>query len=173
MKSGLWTINNFKYIKVITVIEKTHDQAYRKYIMQKTHLETAFSAKQQQAQKAVKTTKISLSEARITGAKPYFAKKQKKLQQTGQSLLTRLDKLKQIEKRQSLPIIKMNLLSSKLWQGQILVRAHKIRRQTCHHRTKRLRENNFTQTIFKSTQQTLAKCANSRRSKNRLLQSGY
>lgn len=49
----------------------------------------------------------------------------------------------------------MNLLSSKLWQGQILVRAHnwsyiidknrsgkqqvfsKIRRQTCHHRTKR------------------------------------
>ena len=39
--------------------------------------------------------------------------------------------------------------------------------------TKRLRENNFTQTIFKSTQQTLAKCANSRRSKNRLLQSGY
>ena len=42
------------------------------------------------------------------------AKKQKKLQQTGQSLLTRLDKLKQIEKRQSLPIIKMNLLSSKL-----------------------------------------------------------
>lgn len=92
--------------------------------MQKTHLETAFSAKQQQAQKAVKTTKISLSEARITGAKPYFAKKQKKLQQTGQSLLTRLDKLKQIEKRQSLPIIKMNLLSSKLWQGQILVRAH-------------------------------------------------
>ena len=41
----------------------------------------------------------------------------------------------------------------------------KIRRQTCHHRTKRLRENNFTQTIFKSTQQTLAKCANSRRSK--------
>ena len=39
--------------------------------------------------------------------------------------------------------------------------------------TKRLRENNSTQTIFKSTQQTLAKCANSRRSKNRLLQSGY
>ena len=114
--------SNYQQQKIIS--EKTHDQAYRKYIMQKTHLETAFSAKQQQAQKAVKTTKISLSEARITGAKPYFAKKQKKLQQTGQSLLTRLDKLKQIEKRQSLPIIKMNLLSSKLWQGQILVRAH-------------------------------------------------
>ena len=116
--------SNYQQQKIIS--EKTHDQAYRKYIMQKTHLETAFSAKQQQAQKAVKTTKISLSEARITGAKPYFAKKQKKLQQTGQSLLTRLDKLKQIEKRQSLPIIKMNLLSSKLWQGQILVRAHNL-----------------------------------------------
>ena len=87
--------SNYQQQKIIS--EKTHDQAYRKYIMQKTHLETAFSAKQQQAQKAVKTTKISLSEARITGAKPYFAKKQKKLQQTGQSLLTRLDKLKQIE----------------------------------------------------------------------------
>lgn len=83
--------SNYQQQKIIS--EKTHDQAYRKYIMQKTHLETAFSAKQQQAQKAVKTTKISLSEARITGAKPYFAKKQKKLQQTGQSLLTGLDKL--------------------------------------------------------------------------------
>ena len=48
-------------------------------LCKKTHLETAFSAKQQQAQKAVKTTKISLSEARITGAKPYFAKKTEKV----------------------------------------------------------------------------------------------
>lgn len=112
--------SNYQQQKIIT--EKTHDQAYHKYMTQKTHLEKAFAAKQQQARKATKMPKISPSEAKITGAKPYFAKKQKKLQQTGQALLTRLEKLEQIEKRKTLPAIKMDLLPSKLWQGQILIR---------------------------------------------------
>lgn len=36
--------------------------------------------------------------------------------------MTRLEKLEQIEKRKTLPAIKMDLLPSKLWQGQILIR---------------------------------------------------
>lgn len=82
----------------------------------------------------------------------------------------------------------MNLLSSKLWQGQILVRAHnwsyiidkKPLWQTASFSVKSgdklaiigpngCGKTTLLKQFLKSTQQTLAKCANSRRSKNRLL----
>lgn len=132
----IWSLENGKlviyqgnyssYVHQKAIAEKTHDQAYARYTAQKTHLEKAFAAKQRQAQKATKMPDISPSEARITGAKPYFAKKQKKLQQTGQALLTRLEQLDKVDKRQILPPVKLELAASKLWQGQVLLRAQNL-----------------------------------------------
>ena len=56
---------------------KLYDEKYEK---KKAQLEEALRLKERKAERATKTPKkVSNSEARITGAKPYFAKKQKKL----------------------------------------------------------------------------------------------
>lgn len=131
--SEIWSIENSKlkiypgnyenYKRQKDIENTTADQAFLQYQAKKAHLEKAFLAKQQQAKKATDTTNISPSEARITGAKPYFAKKQKKLHKTGQALLTRLEQLEEVKKRPILTDIKLDLQDTKLWDGQILVRS--------------------------------------------------
>ncbi|WP_332694427.1 Vga family ABC-F type ribosomal protection protein [Halalkalibacter lacteus] len=84
--------------------------AYEKYELKKKQLEEALKLKEKKAEKATKTPKkISKSEAKITGAKPYFSKKQKKLQQAGKAIETRLEKLEKVEKIKETPPLKMNL----------------------------------------------------------------
>ncbi len=57
-----------------------YEKEYEKYINKKKQLENALKAKKQKAKRATnKPKKVSKSEAKITGAKPYFAKKQKSL----------------------------------------------------------------------------------------------
>ncbi|MDV2686076.1 Vga family ABC-F type ribosomal protection protein [Alkalihalophilus lindianensis] len=109
-------------------IEQEQDlAAYEKYEKKKRQLEEALKAKEQKAERATKTPKnVSKSEARITGAKPYFAKKQKKLQKTGKAIETRLEKLDQVEKPKEAPPLKMNLPYQETFTGRIMLRVEDV-----------------------------------------------
>src|SRR5690606_17135733 len=97
--------------------------AYEKYVQKKKQLEEALRLKEQKAQRAAKAPKnVSASEAKITGAKPYFAKKQKKLHQTAKSIQTRLEKLEKVEKVKEEPPVKMDVLHGDTVKGKIVLR---------------------------------------------------
>lgn len=97
--------------------------AYEQYEKKKTQLEEAIILKERKAERATKTPKkVSSSEAKITGAKPYFAKKQKKLQQVAKAIETRLEKLDKVEKVKEAPPIKMNLPNEEAFKGRIVLR---------------------------------------------------
>jgi pleuromutilin/lincosamide/streptogramin A transport system ATP-binding/permease protein len=107
--------------------DRQHDEAYERYMEERRHLERAIRLKEEKAARATKKPKnVSASEARITGAKPYFAKKQKKLQQNVKAMETRLEKLEKVEKRRLPPPIKMSLLHSDAIRGKIIVRVEDL-----------------------------------------------
>ncbi|UOQ49259.1 ABC-F type ribosomal protection protein [Gracilibacillus caseinilyticus] len=91
---------NYQQYKEQKDLEVQQQQlACQKYQDKKQQLEKAITLKSEKATRATKKPKnVSTSEASITGAKPYFAKKQKKMQQTAKALETRLEKLEKVEK---------------------------------------------------------------------------
>jgi len=101
--------------------------SYEKYEKKKLQLEEALDAKLKKAEKATKTPKkVSNSEARIIGAKPYFAKKQKKLQKVAKSIETRLEKLDKVERVKDAPPLKMNLPYQETFKGKIILHAEDV-----------------------------------------------
>src|SRR5690606_3715260 len=80
--------------------------------------------------KAARATKkpkqVSPSEAKITGAKPYFAKKQKKLQKAAKSMETRLEKLEKVEKPREHPPIHMDVPNHEAFRGRIVMRVRDL-----------------------------------------------
>ncbi len=107
--------------------DRQHDEAYEHYMQERRQLERAIRLKEEKAARATKKPKhVSTSEARIAGAKPYFAKKQKKLAQTVKAMETRLDKMEKVEKRRELPPIKMNLLHGDVIRGKIVLRVENL-----------------------------------------------
>lgn len=95
---------------------------FEKYEKTKKQLERAIEAKQQKAERAVKKpASAGSSEAR--NVKPYYAKKQKKLQTTAKSLETRLEKLNKVEKQKELPPIRMNMQKQESLTNRVVIRA--------------------------------------------------
>ncbi len=106
---------------------RQHQQKYEKYQAKKQQLERALTLKSEKAERATKKPKnTSASEAKITGAKPYFAKKQKKLQQTAKSIETRLEKLEKVEKPFEETPIKMDLPNQEKLAGKVLIRVENL-----------------------------------------------
>ncbi|WP_010651915.1 Vga family ABC-F type ribosomal protection protein [Oceanobacillus massiliensis] len=103
---------------------RQQENAYENYQQKKRQLENALEQKEQKAQRATKKPKsVSKSEASITGAKPYFAKKQKKLHKTAKAIETRLEKLEAVEKVKEHTPIKMGLPNQEKIAGRIVIRA--------------------------------------------------
>lgn len=133
----IWEINEGK-IKVYTgnysdyadqkEAERHQEQAaYENYEKKKKQLEETLKLKERKAQRATKKPKnLSGSEARIKGAKPYFAKKQKKLQQTANAIETRLEKLEKVEKAKELQPLKMNLPNAETFKNRVILRAEDV-----------------------------------------------
>lgn len=98
--------------------------AYEHYQQKKQQLERAIEKKEQKAQRATKTpkSKIGSTEESLKGAKPYFAKKQKKLQKTSKALETRLDNLEKVEKVREAAPLKMALPNQARLQQKIILR---------------------------------------------------
>jgi pleuromutilin/lincosamide/streptogramin A transport system ATP-binding/permease protein len=99
--------------------------AYEQYKTKKKQLEEAIKIKENKAEKATKAPKhVSGIEAKKT--KPYFAKKQKKLQKTAKSIETRLEKLDVVEKVKETPPLKMNLPNEDTFKDRIILRVEDV-----------------------------------------------
>lgn len=121
-------IGNYSdYVKQKELEYQQKKLAYEEYEKKKKQLEEALKLKEKKAEKATKAPKkVSNSEARITGAKPYFAKKEKKLQKTAKAIETRLAKLEKAEKVKELPPLKMNLPYGESIKGRIIIRVQDV-----------------------------------------------
>ncbi|WP_062354399.1 ribosomal protection-like ABC-F family protein [Bacillus kwashiorkori] len=107
---------------------KHHNKEYEKFVQKKKQLEAAMREKEQKAQRATKKPKkLSASEARIKGGKPYFAKKQKKLNQGAKAIQTRIEKLEKVEKIKEAPPIKMEVIHQDSLKKRIIIRGEKVR----------------------------------------------
>ena len=119
--------NYSDYVRQKELEKEQQIQAYEKYVKKKRQLEEALQLKQKKAERATKTPKkTSRSEAKITGAKPYFAKKQKKLQKAKKAMETRLEKLEKVEKPREDPPIKMNLPHQESLQGRVILQVQDV-----------------------------------------------
>ncbi len=117
--------SDYKQQKELEILQ--HEKDYEKYIKKKKQLETAMQTKEQKAQRATRTPKkISASEAGSLGAKPYFAKKQKKLHQGVKSIQSRIDQLEQVDKPFEAKPLKMNLPYHKELKNRIIIRGEQI-----------------------------------------------
>ncbi|MCM3761754.1 ABC-F type ribosomal protection protein [Alkalihalobacillus oceani] len=106
---------------------RSQQQAYEQYQKKKRQLEEALKEKERKAARATKKPKkVSASEAKITGAKPYFAKKQKKLQQNAKAIETRIEQLEKVEKVKDLPTISMQAADEPALKKQIIIRAEQV-----------------------------------------------
>ncbi|WP_277678546.1 Vga family ABC-F type ribosomal protection protein [Gracilibacillus dipsosauri] len=119
---------NYQRFKEQKELEKQQQlQEYEKYQTKKQQLENALVLKSEKAARATKKPKnTSASEAKITGAKPYFAKKQKKLQQTAKAIETRLEKLDKVEKPYEETPIKMELPQQDKIKGRKLIQVENL-----------------------------------------------
>jgi len=106
---------------------RQQELAYEVYEKKKQQLEEALRLKKQKAERATKAPKkVSPSEAKITGAKPYFAKKQKKLQKAAKAIEKRLEMLEKVEKTKEIPPIKMNVPHTDTFKDRIIIRVQEV-----------------------------------------------
>ncbi|MCJ8006409.1 Vga family ABC-F type ribosomal protection protein [Lederbergia wuyishanensis] len=115
--------NYTDYLSYKELERKQQENSYEQYERKKKQLEEALILKEQKAARATKTPKkVSPSESRITGAKPYFANKQKKLRKAAKAIETRLDKLEKVEKLKDIPAVKMKLPNEESFKGRTVLR---------------------------------------------------
>lgn len=114
--------NYSAYVNQKELEQRQHEAEYEKYEKKKRQLEEALVLKQKKAARATKTTKRVESGA----SKPYFAKKQKKLDQNANALKTRLEKLEKVEKVRELPPIKMKLPNEESFKGRMVLRVEEL-----------------------------------------------
>lgn len=120
--------NYSDYIAQREVEEQEQKKEYEKFKQKERQLKEAIELKDEKAARATKKPKnLSSSEARIKGAKPYFAKKQKKLHQNSKALQTRLNQLEVIEKPQEAEPIKMDLPNTRAFKNKTMVRAEQFK----------------------------------------------
>lgn len=81
--------------------------------------------KEKKAARAAKVPK-SVSKLEASKTKPYFAKKQKKLQKTAKAIETRLEQLEKVEKVKNPVAIKMDLPNAETVKGKIIIRIEDV-----------------------------------------------
>ncbi|MBM7579592.1 ribosomal protection-like ABC-F family protein [Jeotgalibacillus terrae] len=100
---------------------RQQEAAHEQFLRKKKQLESAIEEKEKRAKRAtVKPTDGTASSAK--NAKPYFAKKQKKLRQTAKALETRLDQMEKIERPKEAAPIKMTLPNESDMKGRPIIR---------------------------------------------------
>ncbi|MCO7175737.1 Vga family ABC-F type ribosomal protection protein [Sporolactobacillus kofuensis] len=126
-KVNVYPGNYSAYARQKEIEHAEQQSAYESYEKKKRQLEEALTLKKRKAQRATKKPKnLSGSEARIIGAKPYFAKKQKKLQQTVASIETRLEKLEKVDKVKEIQPLTMDLPNADTFKNRIILRVEDV-----------------------------------------------
>src|SRR5699024_5395497 len=119
--------NYSDYTKQKRVEYNQAQQAFEKYRKEKKQLEEALKQKEEQAQRATKKPKhISSSEARIKGAKQYYANEKKKRRRTEEVFERGVKNGEEIKKPRDRPPIKMNLPNVESFRNQIILRAEGV-----------------------------------------------
>ncbi|WP_227396386.1 ribosomal protection-like ABC-F family protein [Jeotgalibacillus aurantiacus] len=103
---------------------RQQEEAHVQYERKKKQLEDAIEEKEKRAKRATKKPKDG-TEIESKNAKPYFAKKQKKLRQTAKALETRLKQMEKVERPRELPPVKMNLPNESDMKGRAIIRFDK------------------------------------------------
>lgn len=117
--------NYTDYVRQKEIERKQRELAYEQYEKKRKQLEEALRQKEQQAARATRVPKhVNPKEAK--GAKPHFAKIQKKLYQSAKAMETRLEKLEKVEKEKQLPPIRMNLPNEEAFKGRIILRVEDL-----------------------------------------------
>lgn len=115
--------NYSDYAKQKELELQQHQQAFEAYMSKKRQLEEALELKKRKAARATKKPKkTSLSEANQKGVKPYFAKKQKKLDTTAKALETRIENLEKVEKPYEEPSIRMSIPGAEKLKSRVIIR---------------------------------------------------
>lgn len=126
-KITIYKGNYSEYVEQKDLERQQQENAYEQYEKRKKQLEEALVLKEQKADRATKLPKkASASEARMKGAKPYFANKQKKLRKAAKAIETRLEKLEKVEKVKEQPAIKMNLPDEEAFKGRMILRIENL-----------------------------------------------
>ncbi|MUK90293.1 ABC-F type ribosomal protection protein [Ornithinibacillus sp. L9] len=101
--------------------------AYEQYISKKKQLENALEQKKKKAARATKNpNKKSDSDSKQMGAKPYFAKKQKKLETTAKAIKTRIEKLEKVEKVKEEAPLNMDIVGAKTLKNRVILRVEEV-----------------------------------------------
>src|SRR5699024_11376824 len=96
---------------------KNQENKKKKQLKQTLHI------KDKQAEQATKKPKnLSGSEINAKGAKPYFAKKQKKLYQERKAMESRIEQLEKVDKVWESSPIKMDIPEAETLNGRIILR---------------------------------------------------
>lgn len=107
--------------------QREHEQAYKKYTLKQQQLKKALQQKKEKAKRAAKKPKqVSASDAKITGAKPYFAKKQKKLDKAAKTIETRLQQLEKVEKPYEEKPLKMTLPFQEQLHNKTVIQVNRL-----------------------------------------------
>ncbi|SET27230.1 pleuromutilin/lincosamide/streptogramin A transport system ATP-binding/permease protein [Oceanobacillus limi] len=121
-------VGNYEDFELQRNLEINHQKTeYEKYVQKKKQLENALIEKKKKAVRATKKpNKKSDSETKQTGARPYFAKKQKKLETTAKAIKTRLEKLESVEKIQEDPPLNMDVIGAEKLKQRIIVKVEDL-----------------------------------------------
>src|SRR5690625_2988365 len=136
--STIWELNNEK----ITIFTENYTEyanqkelelsqqyeEYEKYEKKKRQLKEALEIKERKADRATKKPKqVSNSESK--NAKPYFAKKQKKLHQSTKALESRLKQLEKVEKPKKESPLKMDVIHAENISGRSVMKISELHGQ--------------------------------------------
>ncbi|WP_082236058.1 Vga family ABC-F type ribosomal protection protein [Halobacillus massiliensis] len=117
--------NYSEYAKQRDLRVRQQQADFQNYEAKKKQLEEALKSKEKKAERATKKPK-SVSKSEAKESKPYFAKKQKKLQKTGKAIEKRLEQLEKVEKPKEMPPIKMNPPNMEVMKGRIILRVEGV-----------------------------------------------
>lgn len=119
--------NYTDYVQQKAFEKQQAQEAFEQNEKEKRKLERAMKLKEERAARATKKPKqLSSSEARVKGTKPYFAKKQKKLNQSAKAMETRLEQLGEVERMKELPPVRMEMQNSADFNNRIILRAENM-----------------------------------------------
>ncbi|MFD2043879.1 Vga family ABC-F type ribosomal protection protein [Ornithinibacillus salinisoli] len=121
-------VGNYSDYEVQRELEvRQQEAAYEQYMNKKKQLENALEQKKKKAARATKNpNKPSDSDSRQKGAKPYFAKKQKKLETTAKAIKTRLEKLEKVEKVKTEAPMNMDIVGASTLKNRVIIRVEDL-----------------------------------------------
>lgn len=126
---NVYTGNYSNYKKQKDEALERQQQEYENYQHKKAQLARAITKKKEKAERATKTpeNKVGTPEETLKGARPYFAKKQKKLQKASKAIETRLENLEKVDKVFEEPPLKMTLPERDAINNKIVLRFNNVK----------------------------------------------